>query len=128
MDSNMSWPWSHLPNAGHIDRILADNKRNFNHWAKAWYSSASWNSAWGEAWCLAQETAWAAAQEAAKEASGDTARGAIYTLIAWDHAGSYMSLPTDKIEVLAALGDKIAILMLPAMIALNKSIVKQKND
>lgn len=105
-------PWSHLPNAGHIDRILVDLKHNPDNWSAAW--DTAWDAVRGAA-------AWDAARDTARDAAWD----AILALTVWDHASSYLSLTPDKIKVLAALGDNIAVLMLPAVTALS---MEGKND
>jgi hypothetical protein len=38
--------------------------------------------------------------------------------VAWDHAGGLIDLPADQVKVLAILGDQAAILMYPAIAAM----------
>jgi hypothetical protein len=143
----MTTAWHHLPNAAHIDRIIADLKVNINNWN--WAYSAAWDDARSAAWddarsatysearevagvaaySAARDRAWAAAGYAAREVDGVSAwhaascaaRSAIVALITWDDTGDYLDLSIDKVRVLAELGDKRAILMLPAVIAFERS-------
>ena len=112
----MTTAWSHLPNAGHIDRILADVRANPGNWAY----SAAWDrvkaAAWDAAWDAARSTVRSAVSSAAWAAAWTT----VLALIAWDEAGDYLSLPADQVQVLAALGDNKAVLMLPAAIAFDQ--------
>lgn len=119
--------WSHLPNAALIDRILADLRLHPSAWDKA--RAVAWSAAREADWVEAQNAAWSAAWGVARVETRDAARaaavplmeaawGAIAALIAWDHAGSYLDLPRDQIQTLMFLGDHVAILLLPAVIAL----------
>ena len=118
--------WSHLANAKHIDRIIANAKAN----PKAW--DAAWDAAWGAAFRAARYAArgaaykvkdaapeaWDAALDAARRMAYDAARGAILALVAWDHAGDLMDSPAEQVKVLAILGDHAALLMYPAIRAI----------
>ena len=126
-------PWSHLANAKHIDRIIADPKAKANPkawdapWDAAWDAArvaawvAAWDAAWVAAWVAARgavrDAAWDAAFAAGGGAARDAARGAISALVAWDRAGGLMDLPAEQVKVLAILGDQAAILMYPAIVA-----------
>ena len=124
----MTTAWSHLPNAGHIDRILADVRANPGNWAysAAWdrVKAAAWDAAWDAARSAAWDAAWDAARSTVRSAVSSAAWAAAWTtvlaLIAWDEAGDYLSLPADQVQVLAALGDNKAVLMLPAAIAFDQ--------
>ena len=139
----MTTAWSHLPNAAHIDRILADVRANpgnwayFAAWGEAWL--VVWHAAWDRAAALdaARDRAWVAARDAVYSAAwpaaldavysaanlvaGATTESAILALIAWDETSDYLDLPVEQVRVLAALGDQRAILMLPAVIAFERS-------
>jgi hypothetical protein len=131
----MTAEWDHLPNAPHIDRIIADLRVNPNNWAQAWdriYSmdrdaaiNAASDAASGAASDAAINAVYSAARDAALgaaySAAWDAAWTAILALIAWDQAGDYLSLPADQVQVLAALGDHKAALILPAAIAFERS-------
>jgi hypothetical protein len=69
-------------------------------------------AAWLAAWDAVMDAAWGAA--------GGAARGAILALIAWDDCGHLLDIDPKQVQVLALLGQPAAILLLPAVIALNK--------
>ena len=114
--------WSHLPNAAHIDQVLASVKANPKIWAGI-YSAAS-NAAHDAAWETARETAWETARETAHEtawrAAHYAAKGAAYfaalhaitALIAYDDAAKYLDLPLDQLKMLYALTEHPAALLL----------------
>jgi len=95
--------WSHLPNATHIDAVVAAA------WDAAWDAAqdAAQDAAWDAAWDAVRGAAWDAARGAAREAARraarraargdargaarDAARDAVSALIAWDECGVYMS-------------------------------------
>ncbi len=127
--------WSHLPNAGHIDRVLASVKAHPEAWAEAW--NAVWDAVWDEArnaaWDEARDAFYNAARTAAFCAARDEARSlsrspsrssawdAILALIAYDDCAQYLDMPSDKLKVWAILSENpAAILLLPAVIAFEK--------
>jgi hypothetical protein len=126
----MSQPWSHLPNAVHIDRILAHAKQNPGAWDAArnavW--SAAWNAAWSAArnavWSAISLPAWSAAWRAARNAvcnaislpAWNAAWDAITSLIAWDNSSELLDMPADQVYTWAALGNPAARLMYPAVL------------
>jgi len=69
--------WAHLPNATHIDRILADLKLYPHKWDAV--QDAVQDAAWGTARYAVQDAAWGTARYAAWGAVQDAVRGA-----AWD--------------------------------------------
>ena len=125
-------PWAHLPNALHIDRILADLKARPDVWGAALDAAldaargAAWGAARGAAWGVAhdargaaRDAAWDAAWDAARGAAWDAAWGAIAALVAWDDCSHLLGYTPDEVRALAAIGSPAAILLLPAVIALN---------
>ena len=119
--------WSHLANAKHIDRIIAYVKANPTAWEAAWYQGAALHAVYDAArdaardaaYDAAYDAAWDAAWEAAWfEAARYAARGAILALVAWDHAGGLMDSSAEQVKVLALLGDQAALLMYPAIAAI----------
>ena len=120
--------WSHLANAKHIDLIIAHVKANPAAWNAASPSAAwdaAWNAAWAADWDAAWNAAWDAPWDAAWNAANDAvgavrfaARGAVLALVAWDRASGLMDLPAEQVKVLALLGDQAAILMYPAIAAM----------
>jgi hypothetical protein len=145
--------WAHLPNAAHIDSILADVQARPEAWAAAraaaWTAGdaaraaagdAAWDAAraaarlaaWHAAWHAAGHAAWAAREAAwhaawlearALDLALDAAWEAVLALVAWDDCAHLLSTDPDQVRVLALLGHPPAVLLLPAVIALNKSMV-----
>ena len=127
----MTTAWSHLPNAKHIDRIIADLNANTDNWVQAWTRAmtAAWDAAWTRArtatrdaardavYSAARDAVYSAARDAARHAAWHAASYAILALIAWPEASDYLDLSTESLQVLAALGDHKAVLILPAAIA-----------
>ena len=75
--------WSHLPNAKHIDAVLADARKRPGAWG------AAWTAAWDAAWTAARDAARTAAQRAARDAAWDAAQRAARDAAwgaAWDAA------------------------------------------
>ena len=139
--------WAHLPNAAHVDRILASVKKNPEKWSTAWdvaggaagYEArdaawdaagceardaawdAAWNAVqgavWGAAGCEARGTAWDAAWNAVQGAVW----GTVLALIAWDDCAYILELPEDALKVLRAVGNEQAILLSAAAHALRET-------
>ena len=127
--------WAHLPNAAHIDRVLASAKANPDHWDKAWATPA-WDAlravAWAATWkatratipitrdrdaaytvsrsAVAQEAAW----EVARDASCNLVWDAILALIAYDDCAYMLDSEPGELAILAAFSDPRAVLLLPA--------------
>ena len=122
--------WSHLPNAAHIDAVIASLKANPDEWAKAY---AARNAAWGAAWYAARnavgDAAWYAAWYAARYAARDAARYAardaawyaawyaVLALVAYDDCAHMLDSEPDDLRILSKLGSHAATLMIPAAIA-----------
>jgi hypothetical protein len=122
--------WDHLPTGRHIDQVLAALIANPEKWYvardAAWYAAlgasrdAAWyaaarGAAWDAAWTAAKA---AAAWDAAWGASRAAARGAISALIAWDDCAYLLDSDVNALRIYAALGVPAAILLLPAVIAM----------
>ena len=104
-------PWSHLPNAQHIDWVISSLRTHPQEWTDA--HNAAWCLALYETW----GAAWHQAQTAAQTAALNSARNAISALVAYDHAGKYFDMPSDQVRVWATLSEEpAAILMLPAVV------------
>ena len=126
-------PWAYLPNAERIDQILGHLLQHPDRWIAAWDATwdAAWNAAWGTAWDAALDAALDAARDAARDAAwvaaggatrGATrvaARGALIALIAWDDCAPILDMPADAVRLLAAVGHHPAVLLLPAVLAMN---------
>jgi hypothetical protein len=103
--------WAHLPNAPHIDRILADLRARPQVWDSAWASAlaSAWDSALASAW------------DSAYDSARDSAWGALAALIAWDDCAVLLDAPVEHVRALAVLGNEQAVLMLPACIVFNQT-------
>ena len=116
--------WSHLPNAKHIDWVLASVKQHPEIWAATWDAicDAAWAATWAATWAAAYDavydTAWNVAWDAAAGVMLSAARGAILALIAYDDCGHLLDMPSEQLKTWAVLTEKpAAILLLPSMIA-----------
>ena len=96
--------WSHLPNAKHIDRIIADLGKNTGAWTAAW--DAEWYAAWN----------------AASADARTVARGAILALIAYDDCAYLLDEKPEHVQMLGLLGNQAALLLYPACVAMQKEI------
>ena len=117
--------WSHLPNAAHIDRIIASAKAHQETWHAAWRALVDTIS------CMSRDAAISAAGDAASNADriaarnagwwhvrGGAARGSILALIAYDDAAKYLEMSSDQVKIWAELSEEpAAVLLLPAVIA-----------
>jgi hypothetical protein len=120
--------WSHLPNAHHIDWVLASLKENPEFWSAAWGGAwdaaraAAWDAAWDATWSAARGAAWSAAWDAARSAARGAARAAasvaagdaISALVAYDDCDQFLSMSYERLKVWAILSeDPRAVLLLP---------------
>ena len=129
-------PWAHLPNAERIDQILAHLKQHPDRWTAAWDAArdaawvaardaardaargAAWYAAWHAARAAAMDAARGAAWGAARDAAWYAARVALAALIAWDDCAPILDMPADAVRLLAAVGHHPAVLLLPAVLAM----------
>ena len=139
--------WAHLPNAKHIDWVIASLKVHPEKWPAAnnaaynaaknaaWHAAriAAWAAAWKAASDAAYDAAWTAAIDAARSAARDAgwdaawyaASDAILALIAYDDCAYMIESEIGELKIIAAFGDQRAILLLPACIVLYS--MKQRN-
>lgn len=129
--------WSHLPNAAHIDRVIASVKEHPGTWCDA-YTVGAVDTVWDAAWYATLDVAWDATLDDAYYAARDVvlddaawyadsrvawnaARGAILALVAYDDCEKYLDMPSDQLRVWVALSENpAATLLLPAVVALEK--------
>jgi len=106
-------PWAHLPNAVHIDRILASVKENPEKWSAAHTAarSAAHTAAYTAARSAAGSAVRSAAYTAARDAAWNGARGAVVALVAWDDCAYMLDMPEDALKVLRAVGNQPAVLL-----------------
>ena len=135
--------WAALPNARHIDRVLADLKARPDVWNAAWDAArdaardaawaaardATWDAPWAAAWDAAWAATWDAARDAAWDAAWDAARAAAWAaawaLVAWDDVAYILALPSDAVRMLIETctdhHKHAAVLLLPACVAFNST-------
>jgi len=111
--------WAHLPNAAHIDRVLASSKKNPEKWSAV--HTVAWDAARAAAWDAARAAAGNAAGNAAWDATRGAAWGAAIALIAWDDCAYMLELPEDVLKLLRAVGNEQAILLSVAAHALRET-------
>ena len=131
--------WSHLPNAKHIDWVIASIKVNPEKWTAAYTAActAAYNAAYNAAWSAAYNTARTtarvaactaaydeacnAAYNAARNAAWDAATDAIVALVAYDDCAYMIESEIGELKIIAVFGDQRAILLLPACIVFNET-------
>lgn len=126
--------WAHLPNAAHIDQVLAHLEAHPKKWATAWDAaqSAAWNAAWSAVrdaiWKAARDAAWKAARDATWNttwsavwgATWRAAWGAISALVAYDDAVIFLPKPVEHLRMLYRIDPHPMFLLLqPAAIAMS---------
>ena len=107
--------WAHLPNAKHIDAVLADARKRPEAWdaaqRAAWGAArdAAWGAAWGAvqdaAWDEARDVAWTAAWGAVQDAARDAAWGAIAALVTWDSSADLLDCTPDVLRTMIDLAE-----------------------
>ena len=115
--------WAHLPNAKHIDAVLADARKRPEAWTTARGAAGvtAWDAAWAAAgdavrgavldaaWDAARTAAWDAAQRAARDAAWGAVRdavwGAIRAIIAWDSAADLLDCTPDVLRTMIDLAE-----------------------
>ena len=130
--------WDNLPNAKHIDAVLAHVRANPDKWAAAWDAArdaalaaawdatrdaardAAYDAAWGAAYGAARGAAYGAAYDAAYDAAW-SACAACAALVVWDYAGDLLACSPDALKLMAASGNHAAVLLLPAVMAMENS-------
>jgi hypothetical protein len=120
----MTTDWAHLPNAVHIDRVIASVKAHRNQWDEAWNTvqdarrgkarGAVRNAAWAEAWNTVQDVGRTAEYNAAWWAARWEVWDAVLALCAYDDCAYMLDSDPGELAILAAFGDPRAILLLSA--------------
>ena len=139
----MATAWAHLPNAKHIDQILAHLERHPRRWNAAWCSTGrsaldhdvddariaagievrndrviTWNTARSATEYAARVTAWDEALAVDRAVVRKAAWEALQALLTWDDCAPILDMPADAVRLLAAVGHHPAVLLLPAVLAL----------
>ena len=123
----MTTAWAHLPNAVHIDRVIASAKANPDHWSSTSLEMKRFNVAWGVvrdtafdlAWDVARLAVWRDAHRnrAGTDEIDNKQQGVWYSilgLIMYDDCAYMLDSEPDELAILAKLGDPKAALLLPA--------------
>ena len=103
--------WSHLPNAKHIDAVLADVKVRPEAWVLGFATVpiAVWDRAWKMAWDLASHSGRQEARDAARDAtvgfSGVCTRDVVGALIAWDSSADLLECTPDVLRAMIDLAE-----------------------
>jgi hypothetical protein len=124
--------WSDLPNAKHIDRVLASLKEHPEIWGEAGgtdRSAAFRHTVWVAICVSARSEVWnearLAARDVARLATPDAAWGAawdaILALVAYDDCDQYLNLPSEQLRAWSLLTEQpAAMLLLPAVTAFER--------
>ena len=121
--------WADLPNAKHINRVIASARQNPEKWdvAQDAVLDAAWDTARNAVRNAERDAAyyevWGTVRNAVRNAERDVvsiaARAAVLALVAYDDCAYLLGQKPDQVKLLAGLGVESAILLLPAVIALN---------
>jgi hypothetical protein len=126
-------PWSHLPNAKHIDRVVAHQKAYPEVWKHSLEIARRSSTTLGS---TPRHVAFDVVMEKANSIDGryevvdawwhteyaNHARGALLALIAYDDAGKYLSFSVEKLKMIIRLSEHpAAILLLLAVIAFEET-------
>jgi hypothetical protein len=111
--------WDHLPNAVHIDRVIASANAYPELWKQAWYQvgnlegNLEGNLAWVQAWKQGRDQA----RNQALDQVCYQAKGVVLALITYDDCAKYLDIPLDQLEMLYHLTEHPAcILLQPAVL------------
>jgi len=111
--------WDHLPNAVHIDRVIASANSYPKLWEQAWdqVGNQAWNQARVQVWKQGRDQAWNQAGNRESDQARNESRSAILALVAYDDCATYLQLPIDQLEMLYHLNEHPAcILLQPAVL------------
>jgi len=107
--------WAHLPNARHIDAVLADARKRPGAWDATW--DATRDAAWDAAWAAARGAALTAtrgavriaaltaAWDAARVAAWAAAQAAIAALSTWDSSADLLECTPDVLRAMIDLAE-----------------------
>lgn len=117
----MKTAWAHLPNARHIDRVIAHVKAKPEKWFLSW-DTPQWvriGKAGIEMLNLRLE-AWSAVRDTLALSGIYPAQNACAALIAYDDSARYLDYTPEELRLWAVLSeDPGARLLLPAVNAMN---------
>jgi alcohol dehydrogenase YqhD (iron-dependent ADH family) len=110
--------WSHLPNATHIDRVLASVQANPEIWTGTYDESLNWDRETARDVILGvgNDSALDAAYERAQGENLDAAWDAIVALIAYDDSARYMVMSSAQLQAVIDATDCTAPRLLLAAV------------
>jgi hypothetical protein len=121
--------WSHLPNAAHIDWVLASLKKYPDLWAETWYTNrrtsyynAAWNAARSAAIFSERVPAWQGAYDATNHRTRWATRDTILALIAYDDCDQYLSMTSEELRAWALMTEHPAAILLLPMVVVREQI------
>ncbi len=123
----MTTAWAHLPNAVHIDRVLASCEANPQYWANVYASRGAgiipaWNTMWDI--IIAGKVPAAIVNNVVKN-QPQSVRDSLVVLIACDECGYMLDSDPGELAILAKFGDPRAILLLTASMVFLKEKEQQ---
>ena len=110
----MTTEWGHIPNAAHIDRVIASAKANPNQWGDLQWEARDWVAACNMVKKQGRDAIWDAAWLVARDTPQYAAREALLALIAYDDCAYMLDSDPGELAILAAFGDPRATMLLPA--------------
>ena len=123
----MTTLWSDLPNAVHIDQVIASFKSNPDQWKELHSTSRSraCATAWEVLHYVGQYTIRRSAVDSLanimykvkQEEVAMAVSSALICLLSYDDCSYMLDSDVEELKILAAFGDERAILLLPACIA-----------
>ena len=99
--------WAHLPNAVHIDRVIASALANPGHWKET--RGETCDTTWSATWDILQEQG-----RAMVRVAGAATYDPILALCAYDDCAYMIDSDPGELAILAKFGDPRAILLLSA--------------
>ena len=131
MSTKIKSEWSHLPNAVHIDRVIASVKSHPEQWEvtqlpmqqEVWFKTFVAETSLGRdaVWRIAMDEAWREQQQFINQAAWDAVCVTLLCLVAYDDCAYMLDSEVGELKILATFGDPKAILMLPACIAFHST-------
>ena len=110
--------WSHLPNAVHIDRVLASVNSHPEVWDQSMDQVSvqardqAWHQAWHQAWVQAWDQGRKQARDQVWYQVRHPARCSLLALITYDDSAKYLKLSIDQLQMLYHLTEHPACLLL----------------
>ena len=124
--------WSNLPNAKHIDWVLASLKSNIDIWNQAndqaWSQSfeQAWSQArvqvWNQARVKAYNQAWSQSFEQANDQARYQVNGVLLALAAYDECDQYLRMSYNELKTWALVSENSQVILLLPMVYVKEKI------